>query len=187
MLKHDKPLRSKRDVLSASTKFVTYIAGFGHITWQPNRFVFYFRPHSISSDSSRKQIFREIFLFYHEIVCCVYSLESPHRGDSDEYTHHTIIVYKILLIEKYFLNLSQLLSDLAPWSSLSSSNYQYLKQISIFPKIFEPLKIDCRYMVWLWMLLSVCSSCWYRRQTAIFCWTSSIDFVQIMYYNYGKE
>ena len=31
----------------------------------------------IFSDSSRKQILREIFLFYHEIVCCVYSLESP--------------------------------------------------------------------------------------------------------------
>ena len=30
-----------------------------------------------SSDSSRKQIFKEIFLFYREIVCCVYSLESP--------------------------------------------------------------------------------------------------------------
>ena len=43
-----------------------------------------------SSDSSRKQIFKEIlgkiFLFYHENVCCVYSLESPHRGDSNEYT-----------------------------------------------------------------------------------------------------
>ena len=45
-----------------------------------------------SSDSPRKQIFREIFLFYREIVCCVYSLESPHRGDSNEYTQHTIIV-----------------------------------------------------------------------------------------------
>ena len=32
------------------------------------------------------------FLFYHAIVCCVYSLESPHRGDSNEYTQHTIIV-----------------------------------------------------------------------------------------------
>ena len=35
------------------------------------------------------------FLFYHGIVCCVYSLESPrslespHRGDSNEYTQHT--------------------------------------------------------------------------------------------------
>ena len=45
-----------------------------------------------SSYSLRKQIFREIFLFYHEFVCCVYSLESLHRGDSNEYTQHTIIV-----------------------------------------------------------------------------------------------
>ena len=45
-----------------------------------------------SSDSSRKQIFKEFFLFYREIVCCVYSLESPHRGDSNEYTQHTITV-----------------------------------------------------------------------------------------------
>ena len=45
-----------------------------------------------SSDSSTIQIFREIFVFYHKIVCCVYSLESPRRGDSIEYTQHTIIV-----------------------------------------------------------------------------------------------
>ena len=31
-------------------------------------------------------------LFHHGIVCCVYSLESPRRGDSNEYTQHTIIV-----------------------------------------------------------------------------------------------
>ena len=45
-----------------------------------------------SSDSLIKQIFKEIFLFYREIVCCVYSLQSPHPGDSNEYTQHTIIV-----------------------------------------------------------------------------------------------
>ena len=44
------------------------------------------------SDSSRKQIFKEIFLLYRENVCCMYSLESPHRGDSNEYTQHTITV-----------------------------------------------------------------------------------------------
>ena len=27
-------------------------------------------------------------------VYCVFSLESPHRGDSNEYTHHTIISIK---------------------------------------------------------------------------------------------
>ena len=45
-----------------------------------------------SYDSLIKQIFKEIFLFYYKIVCCVYSLESPLRGDSNEYTQHTIIV-----------------------------------------------------------------------------------------------
>ena len=45
-----------------------------------------------SFNSSRKQLFRDYFLFYDGIVCCVYSLESPHRGDSNEYTQHTINV-----------------------------------------------------------------------------------------------
>ena len=52
----------------------------------------FLRRYEFFSVSSRKQIFREIFLFYREIVCCVYSLESPHRGNSNEYTQHTIIV-----------------------------------------------------------------------------------------------
>ena len=41
-----------------------------------------------SSDSSRKQIFGDFdfFLFYQENICCVYSLESPHRDDSNENT-----------------------------------------------------------------------------------------------------
>ena len=45
-----------------------------------------------SSDYSRKRMFRQIYFFHHDIVCCMYSLESPHRGDSNEYTQHTIIV-----------------------------------------------------------------------------------------------
>ena len=47
-----------------------------------------------SSDSATKQIFREIFLFYHKMVCCVYSLELPYRGYFNEYTQHIIIVLK---------------------------------------------------------------------------------------------
>ena len=64
-----------------------------------------------SSDSSRKQLFKEIVLFYHEIIYCVYSLESPHQGDSNEYTQHTIIMKQI---EKISLNYRYLLPDLAP-------------------------------------------------------------------------
>ena len=50
-------------------------------------------------------------LFYHGIVCCVYSLELPHRGNSNEYTQHTIIVLKI---EKISLNYRYLLPELVP-------------------------------------------------------------------------
>ena len=33
----------------------------------------------------------DIFLIFFNIkVCCVFSLESPHRGDSNENTQHTI-------------------------------------------------------------------------------------------------
>ena len=35
--------------------------------------------------------------FFHilKIVCCVYSLESPHRGDSNENTQHAFMLKKI--------------------------------------------------------------------------------------------
>ena len=34
---------------------------------------------------------RDIFsIFYTKKVCCVFSLESPHRGDSNEHTQQTI-------------------------------------------------------------------------------------------------
>ena len=39
--------------------------------------------------------FRECFLILSWNECCVYSLESPHRGDSNAYTQHTIIIKKI--------------------------------------------------------------------------------------------
>ena len=33
-------------------------------------------------------------IFFHLKVCCVFSLESPRRGDSNEYTQYTIHQYK---------------------------------------------------------------------------------------------
>ena len=51
-------------------------------------------PYEFFSDSSRKQIFKEILLFYREIVCCVYSLESPRWGDPIEYTQHKSLCRK---------------------------------------------------------------------------------------------
>ena len=38
------------------------------------------------------------FIFFHMEVCCEISLESPHRGDSNEYTQYTIFnIEKIIL------------------------------------------------------------------------------------------
>ena len=48
-------------------------------------------PYEILLIAPRKQTFREIFSFYHEIVCYVYSLELSHQGSSNEYTLHIII------------------------------------------------------------------------------------------------
>ena len=32
-----------------------------------------------------------LFVFLHKIICCGYSLESSHRGDSDEYRQHMFL------------------------------------------------------------------------------------------------
>ena len=86
------------------------------------------------SDSSRTHISRKIFLFYYEIVC--YLL----RSDSNEYMQHTIILLKI---ENISINYCHLLPDLVLWLNLIGSNYSSLEQISMVPKMFEPLKFDC--------------------------------------------
>ena len=50
----------------------------------------YFESLGNSFDSSSKQIFRDILgkcsYFIMKNVCCVYSLESPHQSNSNEYT-----------------------------------------------------------------------------------------------------
>ena len=62
----------------------------------------------------------------------------------DMYAQHTITVLKIEQIPLY---IRHLLSDMAPLLNLSDLSYPYLVQISMVPKVFEPLKFDC-------------SSCW---------------------------
>ena len=42
------------------------------------------------------------FIFFKMKVCCVFSLESPHRGNSNEYTQYTIFNIK-KKISIYFL------------------------------------------------------------------------------------
>ena len=68
----------------------------------------------------------------------MYSLESPHRGDSNEYTTYHYFVED----RKHFHKYRHLFPDLAPWLNLIVSNYPSLEQISMVPKMFEPLKFD---------------------------------------------
>ena len=52
----------------------------------------FFSPYKILPIAQGNKYLGIFFLFYHGIVCCVYSLDSPHRGDSNEHTQRTIIV-----------------------------------------------------------------------------------------------
>ena len=82
------------------------------------------------------------------MVICVYSLESPQWGDSDENKQHTVMMKKI---EK---NIPIMLLDLAQWLILNSSNYPCLEHNFMDPKMFEPLKFYCipysKHTFWLW-------------------------------------
>ena len=49
-------------------------------------------PYEVLPIAQENKYLGEIFLFYREIACCVYSLKSPHRCDYNEYTQHTVIV-----------------------------------------------------------------------------------------------
>ena len=78
--------------------------------------------------------FRDFSLILSWHACCIYSL--LHRG---EYTQHTII----LEIEKTSIYYSHMPPNLALWLTLSGSTYPYLEKISVNPKMFEPLRLDC--------------------------------------------
>ena len=71
----------------------------------------------------------------------MYSLELPHRGNSNEYTQHKIIVWKI---QKISLNHRYLFPELV----LSGSNYSCLERISMVPKMFEQLRFDCIWILY---------------------------------------
>ena len=68
-------------------------------------------------------------------VCCLFSLESPHRGDSNEYTQHTIISTKKKITCNY-----------PKYNNVCS--YEELKnefEIAVVngPSEFEPLRYYC--------------------------------------------
>ena len=76
----------------------------------------------------------------------MYSLESPHQGDSKSTLNIQLLCWN--LKKNNNLNYHYLFPDLEPWLNLSGSNYPCLKQFSMVPKIFEPLKVDWIHGKW---------------------------------------
>ena len=79
----------------------------------------------------------DIFLiFFNMKVCCVFSLESPQRGDSNEYTQCTIfnIKKKIILIYPKYAAMG--------FCSKGLKNEFETAMVNV-PSVFEPLKFYC--------------------------------------------
>ena len=54
----------------------------------------WFEPMRVDYSARSGGIIRIFSIFFNMKVCCVFSLESPHRGDSNEYTQYTIFNIK---------------------------------------------------------------------------------------------
>ena len=83
----------------------------------------------------------DIFLiFFNMKVCCVSSLESPHRGDSNEYTQYTIFNIK----KKITQNDST--SAAMGFFSKGPKN-EFEKAVVNEPSVLEPLKFYCSLFI----------------------------------------
>ena len=71
------------------------------------------------------------------MVYCVYSIESPQRGDFFENTHIN------LHVKENRKDIPILPSDLVLLLTLTSCNYPCLEHDFMVPKVFEPLKFNC--------------------------------------------
>ena len=67
-------------------------------------------------------------------VCCVYSLESPHRGDSNEYTQYTIFN----ITEKITLNYPKSVA-MGFFSNGHKNEFETARVNE--PSVFQPLKV----------------------------------------------
>ena len=71
-------------------------------------------------------------------VCCVFSLESPHRGDSNEYTQYTIFQYKKENYPKFY--------QICSCGIFSKGLKIYFKTALVNePSVLETLKFYCKY------------------------------------------
>ena len=78
------------------------------------------------------------FIFFKIKVCCVYSLESPHRGDSYEYTQHTFKVKE----ETY--NYPKYIYICSYWKKiLGTDKNKFEIAVVNEPSVFEPSNFQC--------------------------------------------
>ena len=75
-------------------------------------------------------------IFFNMKVCCVFTLESPHRGDSNEYTHHTIFNIKKKLTLIY--------PNLQLWV-FCAMGLKNETDMANEPSVFGPLKFYCTF------------------------------------------
>ena len=75
--------------------------------------------------------------FFNMKVCCVFSLESPHRGDSNEYTQYTIFNTKK---KKITLNYPK---SAAMGFCSKGLKKEFQTAMVNEPSVFEPLKFYC--------------------------------------------
>ena len=84
-------------------------------------------------------LIRISLIFYNMKVYCVISLESPHRGDSNEYTQYTIFNMN----KKNTLNYPK--SAAIGFFSKGLKN-EFETAVVNEPSVFEPLKFSCIYI-----------------------------------------
>ena len=91
---------------------------------------------SVDNSARSGGIIRISLIFYNMKVYCVYSLESPHRGDSNEYTQYTIFQYEK---EKH-----PKLSQICSYGNFSKGlKNEFEIAVVNEPSVFEPLKFYC--------------------------------------------
>ena len=78
-----------------------------------------------------------ISIFFNMKVCCVFSLESPNRGDSNEYTQYTIFNVKKKIILNYLKSAAMAFCSKGPKDEFETA---VVNETSVF----EPLKFYCK-------------------------------------------
>ena len=91
---------------------------------------------------------RDVFsIFFNMKLYCVFSLESPQRGDSNEYTQYTISQYK----KETHPKLSQICNN---GTCSKGPKNEFEPAVVNEPSVFELLKFYCIYNL-LYMLIIV--------------------------------